>query len=212
MSNPITAAGGKLSLPDDDDMEDFLSRRIFAIGSSALSFKKQFLEKILPIPEELRLCPDEYLTSHIVFYSKAVTIRECLALRRLHASNSGLYSHNMLRPENLRNYIRTREMLDTLLRKRIAQTGTSFKTNVFALSEMNVLRAEIILKSLTSRRIQACRLLLAWTKSVRITPFSIFKSLTMLLAIISPGLYAGLNKLYGENRLFLKIREIIFRR
>jgi glycosyltransferase involved in cell wall biosynthesis len=211
MSNRINTARGELSLPDDGNMEDFLSRRIFAIGSSALSFKRQFLENILPIPEELRICPDEYLTSHIVFYSKVVTIRECLALRRLHASNSGLYSHNMLRAENLRNYIRTREMLDALLRKRIARTGTSFKTDVLALSEINVLRAKIILKSLTSEKIQACRLLLAWMKSGRITSFSIFKSLTMLIAIISPRLYAGLNKLYEENGLFPRIKRFFFR-
>lgn len=211
MSKQITSAPKKLSLPDDGDMEDFLSRRIFAIGSSALSFKKQFLEKILPIPEELRICPDEYLTSHIAFYSKVVTIRECLALRRLHASNSGLYSHNMLRTENLRNYITTRELLDALLRERIAQTGTSFKTDVFALSETNVLRAKILLKSLAFQKIQACRLLLAWIRSGRITAFSIFKSSTMLLAIISPRLYAGLNRLYEENGLFLKTRELLFR-
>jgi len=210
-SEPLPGERPQLSLPDDADLEDFLARRIFAIGSSALSFRTEFLRKILPIPEELRLCPDEYLTTHMVFYSKAVTLREYLALRRLHPCNSGLYAHNMLRPDNLRNYIGTRELLDARLRERIALTGTSFKTDIFALSEMNVLRAKILLESLTGRKAEAWRLLRSRLKYGRHTVFSLFKFLTMLLAVISPRLYAGLNAAYEENRLLPGIRRFIFR-
>ena len=58
------------------------------VPTSALSFRRELLEKIFPLPEEpLRLCADVYLRCAAVYYSKTFSIDECLGTYRLHGNN-----------------------------------------------------------------------------------------------------------------------------
>lgn len=56
--------------------------------SSALSFKREILENVFPIPEEpLRICADAFVRNNAVYYSQIFSINECLGVYRIHGNN-----------------------------------------------------------------------------------------------------------------------------
>jgi glycosyltransferase involved in cell wall biosynthesis len=56
--------------------------------TSALSFRRSFLERVVDIPEaEYRICADAYLADLAPFFGSVVGLEEALTLHRLHGSN-----------------------------------------------------------------------------------------------------------------------------
>ena len=70
------------------DLSSLLNYRVSP--TSALAFRKAFLERMLPIPDQFRLQADLYLALLAVFVGKTVVIPESLGVHRLHGDN--LYS------------------------------------------------------------------------------------------------------------------------
>src|SRR5262249_55822768 len=70
------------------DLSGLLNYRVSP--TSALAFRRAFLERILPIPDQFRLQADLYLALLAVFIGKTVVIPESLGVHRLHGDN--LYS------------------------------------------------------------------------------------------------------------------------
>jgi glycosyltransferase involved in cell wall biosynthesis len=62
------------------------------IGTSCLSFRRNALKKLLPVPEALRSQADAYLTALIIFLTPVVAVPEFLGKYRLHGAN--LYQVN----------------------------------------------------------------------------------------------------------------------
>jgi glycosyltransferase involved in cell wall biosynthesis len=56
-------------------------------GTSCLAFRREALEKILPVPEVLRSQADAYLTALIIFVAPVVAVPEFLTKYRLHGAN-----------------------------------------------------------------------------------------------------------------------------
>lgn len=65
--------------------------------TSALSFRRGYLEEVLPIEEDPyeKIWPDVRLTRQAVFYGGIVTIREPLSMYRLHGHNDSLKLKNL---------------------------------------------------------------------------------------------------------------------
>jgi glycosyltransferase involved in cell wall biosynthesis len=63
----------------------------FFIPASAMSLRRHFLEKILPLPVAFRSCANLYLTYHMLFFAKLCPLEECLGECRtggaLHSMN-----------------------------------------------------------------------------------------------------------------------------
>jgi len=57
------------------------------VGTSCLAFRRNSLNKLLPVPEALRSQADAYLTALIIFVSPIVALPEFLAKYRIHATN-----------------------------------------------------------------------------------------------------------------------------
>jgi glycosyltransferase involved in cell wall biosynthesis len=57
------------------------------IGTSCLSFRRNALKKLLPVPEALRSQADAYLTALIIFVAPVVAVPEFLGKYRLHGAN-----------------------------------------------------------------------------------------------------------------------------
>jgi glycosyltransferase involved in cell wall biosynthesis len=55
--------------------------------TSCLAFRKKVLQRLLPIPEALRVQADGYLGACIVFLAPIEAITECLAVYRVHGQN-----------------------------------------------------------------------------------------------------------------------------
>ncbi len=63
--------------------------------TSALSFRREHLAKVMDVPERLyRLAADAYLGSLVPFLGEVYGLKECLSLYRIHGLNYG-YQHNM---------------------------------------------------------------------------------------------------------------------
>lgn len=58
--------------------------------TSGLSYKKEILDKIFPIPEEkVKICADTYLNIFAIYHgAKIKTLKECLGFYRIHEKNS----------------------------------------------------------------------------------------------------------------------------
>jgi glycosyltransferase involved in cell wall biosynthesis len=189
----------QVKLPADDDLPGLLRSRLFTIGTSALSFRASALRPLLPIPTEVRICPDEYLFSLLVLKSRIKTIPEYLSRRRLHASNAGLYGHNLLNPANLRAFITTRETLDSALLAALKAAGREPVEAFFSLSKAHVARARVLLAALEGNMGAAFAEASRWRSSCGRSAYSFFKYLTMLLACASPRLYAALFAFYDRG-------------
>lgn len=57
--------------------------------TSALSFRRDLLKKVFPIPETpaLRICADAYIISHALYLAEIGSLNECLGVYRVHGSN-----------------------------------------------------------------------------------------------------------------------------
>ncbi|MBI5202294.1 MAG: glycosyltransferase family 2 protein, partial [Elusimicrobia bacterium] len=105
-------------------LADHLEGRTFFTGTTGLSFRVSAARKLLPVPESLTFCADEYLFTHILFEGDVATIPEALGFRRVHDAN--LYARRYRSAERLSDFIRVRRILDELFEKRAAGLGLAF--------------------------------------------------------------------------------------
>lgn len=199
-----------VSMPEDGDVPGLLRSRIFAIGTSALSFRASALRPLLPVPAEVRICPDEYLFSLLALRSKIRTIPEFLSRRRLHASNAGLYGHNLLNPANLRSYISTRKTLDARLLDALREAGREPEKDFFSVSQANIARACALLSALEGDRVAAFSTAAVWFARSGRGPYAFFKFATMLLAAVSPRLYASVFAFYDRSSFPAALKRALF--
>jgi glycosyltransferase involved in cell wall biosynthesis len=64
---------------------------------TCVSFRRKFVERLLPIPEEIRMLADGYLGSMIVFVAPILAAPDCLAAYRFHGKNA--YYVEKIEPE-----------------------------------------------------------------------------------------------------------------
>jgi glycosyltransferase involved in cell wall biosynthesis len=67
------------------------------VGTSGLSFKREILEKVMPVPNEFRISADAYLTRTTFTFNKVISIPESLAYYRKHNNavlGNNSYSHS----------------------------------------------------------------------------------------------------------------------
>jgi glycosyltransferase involved in cell wall biosynthesis len=57
------------------------------VGTSCLAFRREALQKLLPVPESLRFQADAYLTALIIFVAPVAAVTEFLGKYRLHGAN-----------------------------------------------------------------------------------------------------------------------------
>lgn len=66
-----------------------LNRFLWYAGpGTCVSFRRRFLERLFPIPEEIRMLADGYLGSLIVFVAPILAVPECLSCYRFHGQNA----------------------------------------------------------------------------------------------------------------------------
>ncbi len=94
--------------PPYDPIKGDISNQVAKTGgwwpfppSTALSFRREFLCKVMNIPEqEYRICADTYLADLAPFWGEVVGIAQVLSYYRLHSSNN--WSHSSEAQENTR--------------------------------------------------------------------------------------------------------------
>lgn len=188
LNNPLPA------WPESYGVEDFLSGRAALAATSGLSMRKSVLERLLPVPAELRHHSDYYLLVHGLFETRAANVARVLGYHRIHGANNWaeVYASAAKLERSLEEHGAFRRLLDQKVRAR----GLGYAPLYLLLDELETRRWEILLAMHRGRRGEAFarwRELLARCGSTRA---GLFRAATLLLALVSPGLYLRAYDLY----------------
>src|SRR5207244_10686612 len=91
------------------------SRRAFLrypmMGTSCLAFRREALQKLLPVPESLRFQADAYLTALVIFVAPVAALPRFLGKYRLHGANLFQVNAERLSRSQIEGGMATREAL-----------------------------------------------------------------------------------------------------
>lgn len=91
--------------------------------TSAVSFRSSALEKLLPIPEEIRMLADCYLVALVPFLAPVLAIPEFLAVYRIHGKNSYTSAADEIPMETRRSKLKMWQTVTAAMRKWLAEHG-----------------------------------------------------------------------------------------
>jgi glycosyltransferase involved in cell wall biosynthesis len=184
--------------------QDFLGRRTYFTGTTGLSFRRDVLEKVGPIPAGLTFCADEYLYTHAVFFAPVGTIQEPLAWRRVHGAN--LYAGLYRSPERLADHLRVRGILDEAMDQRLREKGLAFSEGEARRRKGEILQEELFL---ARYRGDSARAWHCWHGLGRVWggAYGLFKRAALLLAMISPALYLSCFGFYARWQGLVSVRQ-----
>ena len=189
-------------------LQDFLNGRTCFTGTTGLSFRKDVLRSVGPIPAGLTFCADEYLYTHAVFFAPVGTITEPLAWRRVHGANlyAGLYRD----PERLAERLRVRALLDSEMDKLLRCRGAAFAESEARRRRAEALQEELFLRRYRGERARAWE---CWRALGRAWGggYGLFKQATLLLALAAPSLYFGCLGLYSRCQALVGLRRRILK-
>lgn len=203
------AIGGKPpAVPSVYRLANHLNGRTFFTGTTGLSFRADAVRRLLPVPEGLTFCADEYLFTHILFEGDVATIPEALGFRRVHDAN--LYARRYRSRERLEDFVRVRRVLDTLFEKRLGERGLAFSEEQRRRRAAELLQDEYLLRCHRGERSEALTL---WLRLGEALPpgYGSFKKASLLAALVSPALYMSLAELYARVPCLVGLRRALWR-
>jgi glycosyltransferase involved in cell wall biosynthesis len=81
------------------------------VGTSCLAFRREALDKLLPVPESLRFQADAYLTALVIFVAPVAAVPEFLGKYRVHGANLFQGSAERVSRTQIERRMATREAL-----------------------------------------------------------------------------------------------------
>ncbi|HXS99138.1 MAG TPA: glycosyltransferase [Elusimicrobiota bacterium] len=207
---PVDVSGKPLAQPRSFPpasirLEDVLAGRDVLIGTSGVSVRRSALDKISPIPEDLKLYADEYVSKHILFFGTGRTVPGILGGLRIHETNS--FQGMNWRADRLERYLSISTRLEALLDARLRANGRTLPPEGRRAKLLDRMTKVILLRGWRGDRSGA---LDAWSELKRELPasaFNAFKLSTLLLAVASPRAYLTMHALYGRSSLLPWARD-----
>ena len=186
-------------------MEDFLQGHCLLTGLSALIVRREILEELLPLPEDLLTCVDEYLQPRLLARGPIEHLARPLGLRRVHGLN--FYAGIRRDPQRLQAYLGLRAVLDRHLEAFLKEKGFALKPD-----EARRRRAQALEFELLSLRFQGAwgAALGVWRDILRLIglrPYVVFKAFVLALALAWPAAYFGLSRIYEGRAWLPRLRE-----
>ncbi len=89
------------------------------------SFRRKFLDRLLPIPEQIRMLADDYPGWLIVFIAPILALPECLSAYRVHGKNSFQIDETQTPVETTKYKLRLWQIVIDAKRKWLADNGFS---------------------------------------------------------------------------------------
>src|SRR6185312_14356215 len=179
-------------------LDDILAGRDYLIGTSGLSVRRSAMDRISPVPEDLKIYADEYVSKHVLFFGTGRTVPGILGGLRVHETNS--FQGMNWRADRLERYLSISAKLEALLDERLREKGLS-RTPEGRAKLVDVKTKEILMRGWRGDRSGAFA---AWSElkaGLSASSFDAFKLATLLLAVASPRVYLTLHALYGRSSL-----------
>lgn len=186
------------------DLHDFLEGRSLLTGLSALAARRDVLANILPLPQDLLTCVDEYIQPRLLFFGPIKHIAQPLGLRRVHDQN--FYAGIRQNPARLRFYLAVRSTLDAHLDAFLKKHDLKLSPPCARQRQTQRLELELLSQRFKGSWGQAIQ---TWMKIAAIhgfRPYSLFKAATLATALLWPPLYFRLTRIYENNTWLPKLR------
>jgi glycosyltransferase involved in cell wall biosynthesis len=94
---------------------------------TSTAYRRKALDRVLPIPENIKMLADGYIDGLLPFYSRVLAIPECLAAYRFHGKNNFHVDELRMPAEVRRERLRKRQILLDAKLKWLARNGYSRK-------------------------------------------------------------------------------------
>lgn len=95
--------------------------------TQAISFRMSYLNLLLPIPEEIRMLADCYISALIPYRAAVLAIPEALAIYRIHGTNAHFTSGNQARIDPAKSKLGVWQIVVATMRKWLADNGYTRK-------------------------------------------------------------------------------------
>jgi glycosyltransferase involved in cell wall biosynthesis len=175
-------------------LEDLLAGRAAFTGTSGLAFRRSFLEKVMPVPEGLFYCADEYLYLNILFQARVRSLNTVLGFKKIHGAN--WFAGTMGDTRRLGNYVKVKTLLLEDFKKRLAGRGLSLEGSFMPLP-LELAKARVLYHSRRGERRLALKViwndvLFGGTPGRRL-----FNAASLAVSAVSPALYLRLYAAYS---------------
>jgi glycosyltransferase involved in cell wall biosynthesis len=105
-----------------------LERFLWYFGpGTCVSYRRRSLDRLLPIPEHIRMLADDYPGSLVVFVAPILALPECLSAYRVHGKNSFQNDETQMPMETRKNRLRLWQTVIDAKRKWLAENGFTRK-------------------------------------------------------------------------------------
>ncbi len=198
LNNPLP------SWPKKYTIGDFLDGRFVNAATSSLAFRKDVLDKLLPVPKDVFYLYDDYLLDHGLLECDIACVPRILGFHRIHGANN--WAMNMKNPKKLGGSIDELRRFRAYLEPKLKARGLAFTARYDALQRLEILRREILLAAHEGRRADAFA---SWRKlkAEAGSGLAAFRAATLLVAIASPGAYLKLHALYSDQHWMADLRR-----
>ncbi len=177
-------------------VDDYTEGRTEFTATSGLSFRRETLMKLLPIPKDLFYYLDDFLTAHALFFGEIANIPEVLGLHRMHGANwcaGGLED-----PKKIERDFQDRALYYSYRERWLDEAGRSRSPEAVAAEQLELWRRRVLLESLRARPLEAARVWSEGLSGLPQTRRARFRAATTALAVLSPTLYLALYDLYSQ--------------
>lgn len=186
-------------------IETVVSGRVDYGATSSLALRKEILDRILPIPNDLWVFTDVYLVDFGLLHAKMANLPRVLGYHRIHGKNNWAKTYE--RPDKLRASLVEAARYKEYLEPKLGARGLPWKHQHFALLPGELARRELLLAAHEGRRLDVLRLLPKLWRASGGGRFALFRCGTCLLAFVSPWLYLKFLYLYDASGWLAKVRE-----
>ena len=182
--------------PSRYTLDDYAAGRTEFTATSGLAFRRETLQKLLPIPKDLFYYLDDFLTAHALFFGEISNIPEVLGLHRMHGAN--WCAGGLENPAKIERDFVDRANYSAHRDRWLAAAGRSRSPEAVEAEGLELWRRRVLLESLRARPVEGPR---AGREGLRTLPKprrARFRAATTGLAVLSPTLYLALYDLYSR--------------
>lgn len=194
-------------------VEDVLARPITSATFSCMAFRRDVIEKIIPLPKSTGLVPfDAYLTRHALFFAPGYHSCAPLTLYRRHGRSwTDRWGEAKAHPKDLRTGHRATRWFNRSLERRARERGVSFHYSAEVVRRQRSERLEelVLLNAHRGDRRRARRLLTQMKADLPSRAERWFKSLALQAAIAAPGAYSWLYLFYRRYPALKRWRGLL---
>ena len=195
--------------PTRFSLEDTLEGRIPTAGTSCIVFRAERLRPFLPLPSRFQYGADICLRLLAATMGPIANIPEVLGCRRIHGGN--LFGETIYdSPRKLAQALPFHTALIDYQRAQVERIGRALDPVFVRRLEGDRLQMELFLHRYNGDYPRAAGAWLALLRHSGARLYTVFKVLSLLIALVSPAWYLAAHRLYARGSSLRRLRRTFF--